>query len=408
VSADSGVRGSALVLVVNAGSSSLKYSLVDAGSGEELADGLVERIGESSGAVTHRHGDDEHRDEREVADHEQALRAALDAFDEHGPSLDEVDIRAVGHRVVHGGARFSSPALVDDALVAAVTDLVPLAPLHNPANLEGLQVARKLFPDLPQVAVFDTAFHQTLPEHAYTYAVPRAWRDEHQIRRYGFHGTSYAFVTGAAADLLGRPVDELNLVILHLGNGCSVTAVERGRSVETSMGLTPLEGLVMGTRSGDLDPAVHAHLHRQLGWSLDDIDRALNKESGLRGLAGENDFRRLDQLREDGDAGAELAFAVYCHRIRKYVGAYYAVLGTVDAVVFTAGVGENSATVRAHALAGLERLGIAVDEERNGVGRLTEPTVVSPEGSEVAVLVVPTNEEWEIARQTMAVVDGQA
>jgi acetate kinase len=368
----------------------------------------VERIGEDSGTLTHTVGGEEHAEERRIADFEDALRSALDAFDRHGPAIDTSGLAAVGHRVVHGGDLFSEPAVVDDRLIATVEDLVPLAPLHNPANLEGLRVARRLFPDVPQVAVFDTAFHQTMPEHAYTYAVPVAWREQHRIRRYGFHGTSYAFVTGAAADLLGRPVDELNLVILHLGNGCSVTAVERGRSVETSMGLTPLEGLVMGTRSGDLDPAVHAHLHRQLGWSLDDIDRALNKESGLRGLAGENDFRRLDQLREDGDAGAELAFAVYCHRIRKYVGAYYAVLGTVDAVVFTAGVGENSATVRAHALAGLDRLGIAVDEERNGVGRLTEPTVVSPEGSEVAVLVVPTNEEWEIARQTMAVVDGQA
>ena len=395
---------SALVLVVNAGSSSLKYSLVDADTGDEPADGLVERIGEPSGAVTHRSDGEEHRDEREVPDHEAALRAALDAFDEHGPSLDDMEVRAVGHRVVHGGARFSSPALVDDELVDAVTSLVPLAPLHNPANLEGLAVARRLFPDLPQVAVFDTAFHQTLPEHAYTYAVPRSWREEHQIRRYGFHGTSYAFVSRAAADLIGKPAEETNQVVLHLGNGCSATAVEGGRSVETSMGLTPLEGLVMGTRSGDLDPAVHAHLHRQLGWSLDDIDRVLNRSSGLRGLAGENDFRRLERLRADGDEGARLAFDVYCHRIRKYVGAYYAVLGRVDAVVFTAGVGENSADVRARSLAGLERLGIEVDESRNGVGRVTAPTRVSTDASEVAVLVVPTNEEWEIARQAMAVV----
>jgi acetate kinase len=395
---------SALVLVVNAGSSSLKYSLVDAGTGDELAEGIVEQVGESSGAVTHRSGGEEHRDEREVPDHEHALRAALDAFEQHGPSLDAAGIQAVGHRVVHGGARFSAPALVDDELVDAVTALVPLAPLHNPANLEGLAVARKLFPDLPQVAVFDTAFHQTLPEHAYTYAVPRSWREEHQIRRYGFHGTSYAFVSRAAADLLGRPVDEVNLVVLHLGNGCSVTAVAGGRSVETSMGLTPLEGLVMGTRSGDVDPAVHAHLHRQLGWSLDEIDRALNKTSGLKGLAGENDFRRLERLRAGGDPAAQLAFDVYCHRIRKYVGAYYAVLRRVDAVVFTAGVGENSAEVRARSLADLGRLGIEVDDARNGVGRVTEPTVVSTDDSEVAVLVVPTNEEWEIARQTMAVV----
>jgi acetate kinase len=295
---------------------------------------------------------------------------------------------------------------VDDQLVEAVTSLVPLAPLHNPANLEGLAVARKLFPDLPQVAVFDTAFHQTLPEHAYTYAVPRSWREEHHIRRYGFHGTSHAFVSRVAAGLLDKPVEGTNLVVLHLGNGCSATAVQGGRSVETSMGLTPLEGLVMGTRSGDLDPAVHAHLHRELGWSLEKIDGVLNKESGLKGLTGHNDFRRLVRLRAEGDEGARLAFDVYCHRIRKYVGAYYAVLGRLDAVVFTAGVGENSADVRACSLGGLEQLGIEVDESRNAAGRITEPTRVSTDASRVAVLVVPTNEEWEIARQTMAVVSG--
>ena len=394
---------SEFVLVVNAGSSSLKYSLVDAGTGDSPASGLVERIGESEGVLTHRGPDGESRTERRVADHETALRAALDAFDEHGPALDDVHIRAVGHRVVHGGARFSAPALVDDHLVDTVTELVPLAPLHNAANLEGIEVARKLFADLPHVAVFDTAFHQTLPEHAYTYAVPLSWRDEHQIRRYGFHGTSYAFVSREAAALLGRPVDQVNLIVLHLGNGASATAVERGRSVETSMGLTPLEGLAMGTRSGDIDPAVHAHLHRQLGWSLEDIDDILNRQSGLKGLAGENDFRRLAELRASGDRRAQLAFEVYCHRVRKYVGAYYAVLGSVDAVVFTAGVGQNSAELRAAALSGLERLGIRVDADRNA-RRVSSPVVVSPDDSDVAVLVVPTNEEWEIARQAMDVV----
>jgi acetate kinase len=294
---------------------------------------------------------------------------------------------------------------VDDELIDKVTELVPLAPLHNPANLEGLRVARKLFPDLPQVAVFDTAFHQTLPEHAYTYAVPLAWREEHLIRRYGFHGTSHRFVSNEAARFLGRPADELNAIVLHLGNGASATAVQGGRSVDTSMGLTPLEGLVMGTRSGDLDPAIHAHLCRQLGWSLDDIDRALNRDSGLKGLSGHNDFRELMRLREAGDKRARLAFDVYCYRIRKYVGAYYAVLGHVDAVIFTAGVGEHSPAVRAAALHGLERLGIEVDPARN-TGPVDGPTVVSPDGAEVAVLVVPTNEEWEIARQTLAVVGG--
>lgn len=392
------------VLVINAGSSSLKYSLVDAGTGDALATGLVERIGESSGVLTHTGPDGEaHRTERKVESHEDALRDAIAAFEEYGPSLEDTEIAAVGHRVVHGGARFGDPVLVDDELIDKVTELVPLAPLHNPANLEGLQVARKLFPDLPQVAVFDTAFHQTLPEHAYTYAVPLAWREEHRIRRYGFHGTSHRFVSNEAARLLGRPADELNAIVLHLGNGASATAVRGGRSVDTSMGLTPLEGLVMGTRSGDLDPAIHAHLNRQLGWSLDRIDGALNRDSGLKGLSGHNDFRELMQLRADGDDSAKLAFDVYCYRIRKYVGAYYAVLGTVDAVIFTAGVGQHSPEVRAESLSGLGRLGIEVDPDRN-TGSVDGPTVVSPDGAEVAVVVVPTNEEWEIARQTLAVV----
>jgi acetate kinase len=345
----------------------------------------------------------EQRSERPFADHAEALQAVVDAFAEHGPSLAEVSLRAVGHRVVHGGARFSVPVLIDDALVEAVQSLVPLAPLHNPANLAGIATARALFPDLPQVAVFDTAFHQTLPPHAYTYAVPLSLRDEHHIRRYGFHGTSYSFVAGEAARVLGRPLSEVNLIVLHLGNGASAAAIERGRSVDTSMGITPLEGLVMGTRSGDVDPALHAHLHRQLGWSVEDVDRVLNRESGLKGLSGYNDFREVDRWRQFGDEGPMLAFDVFCYRVRKYVGAYYAVLGTVDAVVFTAGVGENAASMRAAALSGLERLGIAVDSERNEQ-RHDEPWLISPDGSDVAVLVVPTNEEWEIARQAMAVV----
>jgi acetate kinase len=393
------------VLVVNAGSSSLKYSLVDAVSGTAAATGHVERIGEAVGEVVHEGSSGEHRTEREIANHEDALRAAMEAFAEHGPSLDEVDLEAVGHRVVHGGARFSEPVLVDDALVAKVKELIPLAPLHNPANLEGIATSLKLFPDVPQVAVFDTAFHSTLPPEAYTYAVPRSWVAEHRIRRYGFHGTSYSFVSGEAARLLGRPPGEVNLIVLHLGNGASAAAIRGGESVDTSMGLTPLEGLVMGTRSGDIDPALHAHLQRQLGWSLEDIDGILNRESGLKGLSGHNDFREVERLRAAGDPGARLAFEVYCYRLRKYVGAYYAVLGTVDAVVFTAGVGQNAASVRSCALAGLERLGIEVDPARNQ-GRVTAPTVVSPDGCDVAVLVVPTNEEWEIARQAMAVVHG--
>ncbi len=253
--------------------------------------------------------------------------------------------------------------------------------------------------------MFDTAFHQTMPEHAYTYAVPARWREEHHIRRYGFHGTSYAFVSRRAAELLGRPVGDTNLVVLHLGNGASAAAIRGGRSVDTSMGMTPLEGLVMGTRSGDLDPAIHGYLHRQLGLSLDEIDRALYRESGLLGLSGVNDFRELEQRRAAGDRSAALAFDVYAYRVRKYVGAYYAALGELHAVVLTGGVGQNSAELRAAALGGLERLGIVLDAARNEVPS-REARAVSADGSDVAVLVVPTDEEWEIARQALAVVHG--
>lgn len=398
---------SALVIVINAGSSSLKYSLVDGDSGETRAVGLAERIADSSGAtgiLSHTGPDgDKHRSELPLPSHEAALRAALDAFDTYGPSLADAGIVAVGHRVVHGGARFSAPVLVDEALVDAVRDLVPLAPLHNPANLEGLEVARRIFDTVPHVAVFDTAFHQTLPEQAYTYAVPLEWRDEHRIRRYGFHGTSHKFVSGETARLLGRPVESVNTIVLHLGNGASAAAVAGGRSVDTSMGLTPLEGLVMGTRSGDLDPALHAHLHRQLGWSLEEIDERLNRDSGMKGLLGQSDMRELERRLEEDDPRARLAMDVYCYRLRKYVGAYYAALGRVDAIAFTGGVGEHAPGVRAQALAGLERLGIRIDPEANRAQRSGAFTV-SAEDSEVAVLVVPTNEEWQIAREALAVV----
>ncbi|MFC0624073.1 acetate/propionate family kinase [Kribbella deserti] len=391
------------VLVINAGSSSLKYSLIDAGSGEAAAAGVVERIGEPEGVFRHRGPDGETRTTRPIGSHEDALRAAIDAFEEHGPSLDGIEIAAVGHRVVHGGSRFGDPALINEDLIDEVSDLVPLAPLHNPANLEGMRVAGRLFPDLPQVAVFDTAFHQTLPPEAYTYAVPRGWLAEHGIRRYGFHGTSHAFVSEQAAQLLGREPADVNVIVLHLGNGCSAAAVRGGKSVDTSMGLTPLEGLVMGTRSGDVDPAIHAYLAREAGLSLDEIDHALNFESGLKGLAGENDFRELSRQREAGDEQARLAFDVYCYRIRKYVGAYYSVLGKVDAIVFTAGVGQNSAEVRSASLEGLEGLGIEIDAERNAESS-DEARAVSTKDSRVAVLVIPTNEEWQIAREALKLV----
>ena len=393
------------VLVLNAGSSSLKYRLLDGESGAAEASGSVERIGEESGTLTHCVDGQDHTEQRRIADFDDALRSTVEAFRQHGPAIDQDTLAAVGHRVVHGGDLFSAPVVVDDRLLDTVADLVPLAPLHNPANLEGLRVSMELFPDVPQVAVFDTAFHQTMPEHAYTYAVPLSWREEHRIRRYGFHGTSYAFVSRRAAELLDRPVDETNLVVLHLGNGASAAAVRGGRSVDTSMGLTPLEGLVMGTRSGDLDPAIHGHLHRDLGWSLEEIDRALYRDSGLLGLAGATDFREVTRRRAAGDAAATLAFDVYAYRVRKYVGAYYAALGELHAVVFTGGVGQHSADLRAAALGGLGRLGIELDPARNAAPS-SDARVVSADDSEVAVLVVPTDEEWEIARQALEVVRG--
>jgi acetate kinase len=401
---------SALVLVINAGSSSLKYELLDPASGATHASGIVERIGESTSRARHSvHVGGERTDHERhdaCADHGAAFELLHAAFEEHGPQLETADIVAVGHRVVHGGSRFSQPAVIDDEVEAAIERLIPLAPLHNPANLEGIRVARKRFPDLPQVAVFDTAFHQSLPSHAYTYAVPLAWREEHGVRRYGFHGTSHAYVSRRAAELLGRPVEETNVIVLHLGNGASATAVEGGRSVDTSMGLSPLEGLVMGTRPGDLDPSLPTHLARA-GMSLTDYDRALNKESGLKGLAGTNDSREVTELARAGDANAQLALDVVAHRLRKYIGAYAAVLGRVDAVAFTAGIGEHSPETRSSALRGLGLLGIELDEAANEAAQSGEHRI-SADGSAVAVFVIPTAEELEIAREAATVVAAPA
>jgi acetate kinase len=367
------------VLVINSGSSSLRYRLYD--GSDEAADGTVERIGEDG-------------PDGGPADHEAALATVTDTVDVAG--LD-----AVGHRVVHGGLRFDGPTVIDDGVVGEIERLVPLAPLHNPPNLAGIEVARRMLPDVPQVAVFDTAFHRTLPAAASTYAIDAEVAHRYDVHRYGFHGTSHAFVSRRAAALLGRPLDELNVITLHLGNGASACAVKGGRSVATSMGLSPLEGLVMGTRSGDLDPAVVFHLARVGGMALDDIDTLLNKRSGLAGLAGANDMREILRRRAAGNEAARLAFDVYTWRIRAYVGAYYAVLGRLDAIAFTAGVGENAAPVREAALAGLTDLGIAVDPSRNAGGPAER--VISPDGARVTVLVVPTDEELEIANQTRAV-----
>jgi acetate kinase len=375
------------VLVLNAGSSSLKYQLLDMPDGTRAADGTIERIGEPGGP----------------ADHAEALRTAADELANRRLGLDSPRLAVVGHRVVHGGTRFTGPVLVTDEVLADIEDLVPLAPLHNPANLAGIRAVRKLRPELPQAAVFDTAFHTTMPESAARYAIDRDLADRYGIRRYGFHGTSHAYVSRAAAALLGKEPAEVNVIVLHLGNGASASAVRGGVCVDTSMGLTPLEGLVMGTRSGDLDPAVVLHLARVGGLSTDEIDDLLNRHGGLLGLCGANDMREVTRRAADGDESARLALEVYLHRLRKYIGAYCAVLGRVDVIAFTAGVGENSAEVRAGALRGLDPLGIELDPVRNA-GRDHSARKVSTDTSRVTVAVVPTDEEREIARQAYALV----
>ncbi|HEY8982482.1 MAG TPA: acetate kinase [Streptomyces sp.] len=393
------------VLVLNSGSSSVKYQLLDMSDGARLATGLVERIGEESSRLKHTNlvHDDTRERTAPIADHTAALKSVAEELAADGLGLDSPELAAIGHRVVHGGQTFTRPTVIDDAVLAEIERLIPVAPLHNPANLTGIRTAQALRPDLPQVAVFDTAFHTTMPESAARYAIDVATADEYRVRRYGFHGTSHAYVSRAAAELLGKAPQDVNVIVLHLGNGASASAVRAGRCVDTSMGLTPLEGLVMGTRSGDLDPAVIFHLARVGGMSTDDIDTLLNKRSGLVGLCGDNDMREIRRRIDEGDEAAELAFEIYVHRLRKYIGAYYAVLGKVDAVVFTAGVGENAAEVRAAALEGLEGLGLAVDPARNAV-RGEGARLISPEGARVAVAVVPTDEEREIATQTYALV----
>src|SRR6478736_1124356 len=402
-----------VVLVVNSGSSSFKYQLIDMDAEAVLAAGLVERIGQAVGESSHTvyfRGDGAapavtdatYRRELPIPDHTAGFRVMLDAFAEHGPSLADRAPIAVGHRVVHGGARFFEPTLVTPLVEINIDELSMLAPLHNPGALQGIRAARSAFPDLPHVAVFDTAFHQTLPPAAYTYAIDAELAEAHRIRRYGFHGTSHKFVSEAAAAFVGRPLAELRQIVFHLGNGASVTAIDGGRSVDTSMGFTPLEGLVMGTRSGDIDPAVLFQLSRRAGMTVDDLDDLLNKRSGLLGLAGSNDLRDIRAAIERGEERAILAFEVYVHRLRAYAGAYLAQLGGADVISFTAGVGENAPHVRAAAMETLGFAGVEIDHERNespdrGI------RVISTDASAVTVLVVPTDEELEIARQTLSV-----
>ncbi|MCR6712630.1 MAG: acetate kinase [Demequina sp.] len=369
-----------LALVLNCGSSSIKYQLIDTTAEEPLAVGLVERVTDHAAGVA------------EVIRSLEASNAA---------ALAAIDV--VGHRVVQGGDEFTAPTIIDDDVERRIVVLSALAPLHNPGHAAGIRAAREAFPEIPHVAIFDTAFHQTMAAEAYTYALERRVAAEHAIRRYGFHGTSHDFVSRATADAMGRDVRDLNQIVLHLGNGASACAVKGGRSFDTSMGLTPLEGLVMGTRTGDIDPAVVAHLGRSAGMTIDEIDDLLNKQSGMLGLTGYNDLRDVHAAAEAGNEDARLGLQIYYRRIRGYVGRYYALLGHLDSITFTAGVGENDDAVRLNSLSGLEELGIVIDPERNA-GRKTAPTLISADSSRVQVWVVPTNEEREIAAQSLAAI----
>lgn len=399
-------------LIINSGSSSIKYQVIEMKKEAVLAAGLVERIGEEVGRLKNTcfpgtMSETESVVEEPIADHSSGMMLVIAVLTDkvRGVIGDISEISAIGHRVVHGGEDFHASTMITPEVIAAIQRNIPLAPLHNPANLDGIRVAMEMFPAVPQVAVFDTAFHQTMPPHAFMYALPYSLYEQDRVRRYGFHGTSHRFVAGECAGLLGKPLAECNLITVHLGNGCSMTAIENGRSVDTSLGMTPLEGLVMGTRSGDVDPAIHMFLHRNKGMDLDGIDGLLNKESGLKGLCGMNDMRDIHQAVEAGDARAVLALDVQTYRNRKYIGAYMAVLGRVDGIVFTAGIGENDAIVRAESLKGLDFLGVRLDPEKNRQ-KAKEPRCISREDSPVRIFVIPTNEELAIAREVANVVRG--
>jgi len=390
------------ILVINSGSSSIKYELYQMPERTVEATGLLQKIGEETSELKHKMRGSEVAVRRPVKDHAEGLKLIVDHLTDaaHGGLKAITEIGAVGHRVVHGGEAFAETALITDEVVKAIEDHVELAPLHNPPNLLGIRVARQLLPGVPQVAVFDTSFHQTMPEHAFIYAVPYDLYKENRVRRYGFHGTSHRYVAARAAALLGKPLSEVNLITCHLGNGCSMAAIRAGRSVDTTMGLTPLEGLVMGTRCGDIDPAIIPYLERVRKLDVAQIDNLLNKKSGLLGLSGlSNDMRSVMKAEDEGNPRAALALMIYCYRIKKYVGAYTAALGTVSAVVFTAGVGENSAEIRRRVMSDLEQLGYRLDHEKNraAAGRETD---IATADSPSRILVVPTDEELLIAQDT--------
>ena len=391
------------VLVINSGSSSIKYQLVDPETGDAIAKGIVERIGDSMGIVRHVHGESVTEEEIPIADHTVGMREVLHLFDAEGPTLAEAGIVAVGHRIVQGGRHFDGPTLITDEVRDLIEELCPLAPLHNPAHLKGIDVARELMPDVPHVAVFDTAFFQQLPDRSALYALETETAEKYSVRRYGAHGTSHQFVSQEISTMLGR--DDLKQIVLHLGNGASVSAVKNGHPIDTSMGLTPLEGLMMGTRTGDIDPAVVFHLQRVAGMSVDEVDTLFNKKSGMKGMTGESDMRSVwAMIHNDEDPEnqqrARTAMDVYVNRLLKYVGSYTAELGGLDVITFTAGIGENDSDVRRELAEALAPFGVKIDVEANKV-RSGEPRIVSTPDSTVTLVVFPTNEELAIARQAL-------
>ncbi len=391
------------ILVLNCGSSSIKFQLFDMAGEQRLISGLLERIGEAQPRLNWRCGDRRQSRDCLAGDHHQGLERIIGLLGDLGWLEHPEQLAAVGHRVVHGGERFRQPVLIDDEVLRTIEQMVPLAPLHNPANLEGIRVARALCPKVPQVAVFDTAFHQGMPEAAYRYPLPEACYREHHVRRYGFHGTSHHYVAKEAARYLEQPLENLSLITLHLGNGCSAAAIRGGHSIDTSMGMTPLEGLMMGSRCGDLDPALHFYLQRQMGLDNSELEHLLNKQSGLKGVAGVSDMREVQQRAGQGDTRADLARNMFAYRIRKYIGAYAAVLGRLDALIFTGGIGENDSWTREACCRELEILGLQLDDGLNVQGGAGIRQLQRSD-SRVKILVVPTNEELEIARCAREVV----
>ena len=394
------------VLVLNSGSSSIKYQLFDMRNESVLAAGSIEQIGEPGSHLSHSIRTPKGEMAKtvrtlDIADHRQGFQLISSVLRETGALAGTGELKGIGHRVVHGGEKFKEPALVTPEVLAAIRALIPLAPLHNPANLLGMEVAMENAPTVPQVAVFDTAFHQSIPPHAYHYAIPKRLYEAHQVRRYGFHGTSHRYVAKKAAEFLGKPLDSLNLISLHLGNGASAAAIQQGRCIDTSMGLTPLEGLIMGTRCGDLDPAIIFYLERETGCTPKEIESILNKESGLKGICGVNDMRTVGEMARAGEPEAQLAIAMYCYRIKKYIGAYHAVLGGLDGLIFTGGIGEHADFIREGCCESLRHLGLEMDTGKNR-GPRERCAAIESGASRVKILVIPTNEELEIAEQTVA------